>query len=46
MKNVKKSDNQMLGQGKNIVKILDKKNNFLDVDVVCIENQPALKNQQ
>lgn len=44
MKNVKKSNNQMLGQGKNIVEILDKKNNFLEVDVVCIENQPALKN--
>lgn len=43
-KNVKKADNQMLGQGKNIVKILDKKVKFLEVDVVCIENQPALKN--
>ena len=44
IKNVKKNENQMLGQGKNIINILDKKKNFLDVDIVCIENQPALKN--
>ena len=43
-KNVKKKDNYMLEQGRNIVKIMDKKKNFIDVDVVCIENQPALKN--
>ena len=44
MTKVKPGKNHMLDQGKNIVKILDDKNNFLDVDVVCIENQPALKN--
>lgn len=44
MKKAKKVDNYMLEQGKNIVNMMDKKNNFLDVDVVCIENQPALKN--
>ena len=24
--------------------LLDEKSNFLDVDIICIENQPALKN--
>ena len=37
-KNVKKNDNHMLEQGKNIVKILDKKNNFLDVDSMYRES--------
>tara|TARA_B110000977_G_scaffold153848_1_gene195481 strand:+ start:45 stop:725 length:681 start_codon:yes stop_codon:yes gene_type:complete len=44
MKNVKKIDGMMLKQGENMIKILDGKDNFLEVDVVCIENQPALKN--
>lgn len=43
-KKVPKSKNQVLEIGKNIVKLLDTKPNFLDVDVVLIENQPALKN--
>ena len=44
MKNVPKSKNQLLLIGKNIVDKLDNKTNFLDVDVVLLENQPALKN--
>ena len=43
-KGIKKSKNPMLDLGKNMVKKLDEKNNFLDVDTVLIENQPALKN--
>jgi hypothetical protein len=43
-KNVPKLDNPMLLLGKQIVKKLDEKPNFIDVDTVCIENQPALKN--
>ena len=39
-----KKKNAMLCQGKNMVDILTKKDNFLDVDLVVIENQPALKN--
>jgi len=39
-----KKKNPMLDQGKNMVKILSKKDNFLEVDLVVIENQPALKN--
>ena len=39
-----KKDNPMLGQGKCIVETLRKKVDFLDVDLVVIENQPALKN--
>ena len=43
-KKVSKKDNPMLDQGKCIVENLQKKDNFLDVDLVVIENQPALKN--
>jgi hypothetical protein len=43
-KKVKKVKNPILEIGKNIVEKLDAKNNFLDVHVVLIENQPALKN--
>ena len=43
-KGIKKSKNPILDLGKNMVKKLDEKNNFLDVDTVLIENQPALKN--
>ncbi len=43
-KNVPKKKNPMLDLGKNMVNILDKKDNFLNVDWVLIENQPALKN--
>jgi len=43
-KKVKKVKNPILEIGKNIVEKLDIKNNFLDVHVVLIENQPALKN--
>ena len=44
MKNVPKLENRMLSLGNQIVKKLDEKENFLNMDVVCIENQPALKN--
>jgi hypothetical protein len=44
LKNVPKLDNPMLLLGKQIVKTLDEKSNFLKVDTVIIENQPALKN--
>ena len=44
MRNVPKLDNPMLSLGKQIVLKLDEKVNFLNVDTVCIENQPALKN--
>lgn len=44
MKNISKLKNPMLDLGKQIVKKLSEKENFLDVDIVCIENQPALKN--
>ena len=39
-----KKKNPMLDQGKCIVETLQKKDNFLNVDLVVIENQPALKN--
>jgi hypothetical protein len=39
-----KKKNPMLEQGKKIVDRLLKKENFLEVDLVVIENQPALKN--
>lgn len=39
-----KKTNPMLDQGKCIVNKLQQKDNFLDVDLVVIENQPALKN--
>ena len=44
LRNVPKLDNRMLSLGNQIVKKLDEKKNFLNMDVVCIENQPALKN--
>ena len=44
MRNVPKLENPMLSLGKRIVKKLDDKENFSQVDIVCIENQPALKN--
>ena len=44
MKNVPKMDNPMFKLGKSIIKTLDSKNNFLESDIVIIENQPALKN--
>ena len=43
-KNIPKKNNPMLDLGKNMVDILNKKENFLNVDLVIIENQPALKN--
>ena len=39
-----KKNNPMLDQGKCIFETLSKKDNFLEVDLVVIENQPALKN--
>ena len=44
IKNIPKKTNPTLLIGKNMVKILNEKPNFLDVDAVLIENQPALKN--
>ena len=44
MRNVPKLDNPILSLGKQIVAKLDENENFLKVDTVCIENQPALKN--
>ena len=44
MRNVPKLENPTLSLGRQIVKKLDEKKNFLNMDVVCIENQPALKN--
>ena len=44
MKPVPKNKNPVLDLGKNMVKILNEKKNFLEVDCVLIENQPALKN--
>ena len=43
LRNVPKADNPMLELGKHIVKKLDEKENFLEVDIVVIENQPAFK---
>ena len=43
-KKVSKKMNPMLDQGKCIVEKLQTKENFLEVDLVVIENQPALKN--
>jgi hypothetical protein len=43
-KGVPKKKNPMLDQGTCIVETLQKKDNFLNVDLVVIENQPALKN--
>jgi len=39
-----KKKNPMLDQGTKMVEVLQKKRNFLKVDLVVIENQPALKN--
>ncbi len=44
LRNIPKLDNPMLSLGKQIIKTLDGKANFLEADIVCIENQPALKN--
>jgi hypothetical protein len=41
---VPKKKNPMLDQGTKMVEILKKKENFIEVDLVVIENQPALKN--
>ena len=43
-KKISKKQNPMLDQGKCIVSKLQKKEHFVDVDLVVIENQPALKN--
>ena len=43
-KSIKKSQNPVLKLGKNMVRILDTKPQFLTVDTVLIENHPALKN--
>ena len=43
-KKIPKCKNSVLETGKKMVKTLDTKSNFLEVDVVIIENQPALKN--
>ncbi len=43
-KNLPKNKNPLLRLGENIVGELKKKQKFLDVDHVLIENQPALKN--
>lgn len=43
-RNVPKKINPMLDQGMKIVEKLDEKPDFLNVDIVLIENQPALKN--
>ena len=43
-KKIPKKKNPMLDQGKCIVEKLQTKTNFLEVDLVIIENQPALKN--
>ena len=44
MKNIPKKKNPILHLGENMVKILNEKKNFLEVDAVLVENQPALKN--
>ena len=41
---VPKKKNPMLDQGTKMVEILKEKDNFVEVDLVVIENQPALKN--
>lgn len=43
-KSLPKNKNPILRLGENIVEELNNKKNFLDVDTVLIENQPALKN--
>jgi len=44
MKNIPKKKNELLLIGQNMVRKLDEKPKFLEVDVVLVENQPALKN--
>ena len=44
LKNTPKPQNPMFYLGKNIIKTLDEKKNFLESEIVIIENQPALKN--
>ncbi len=44
LRNIPKLENPILSMGEKIVKVLDEQSNFLKVDLVCIENQPALKN--
>ena len=44
MKLVPKHKNPILHLGSNMVEILNEKKNFLEVDTVLVENQPALKN--
>jgi len=43
-KKIPKTKNPTLEIGKNIVRLLDMNPHLIDVDVVLIENQPALKN--
>lgn len=43
-KKIPKIKNGVLETGKKMVQILDEKKEFLNVDIVIIENQPALKN--
>jgi len=44
LKNMPKLKNPMFDLGKSIIKTLDEKKNFLESEIVIIENQPALKN--
>jgi hypothetical protein len=44
LKNTLKLDNHMFQLGKCIMETLDNKKNFLESEIVIIENQPALKN--
>jgi len=44
LKNMPKLKNPMFDLGKSIIQTLDEKKNFLESDIVIIENQPALKN--
>ena len=43
-KKIPKTKNALFEMGKQIIRCLDDKPNFLETDVVLIENQPALKN--
>lgn len=44
LKNTPKLKNPMFDLGKSIIETLDEKKNFLESEIVIIENQPALKN--
>jgi len=44
LKNIPKLKNPIFDLGKCIIKTLDNKENFLESEIVIIENQPALKN--